>query len=193
MEPLSPSTSSAHGRSDDSTDPALVLAAPELRRRRASLREALNRHPQDVQALEELGHILLEDEAFDETIAIAERCLAEVPGHAECLDLRRMAKGRSGRLDASEHERCYSTRPRDFGCIQGLAQARIQQGRYREARKLIDEMRGLDPSNALVFTMEGMLAQSEGDRDAARAKYEAACSSGQEYACKVAWELRVQR
>jgi Flp pilus assembly protein TadD len=153
----------------------------------------LNGDPHDVAALKELGQILLEDEAFDETIALAERCLAEVPNDAECFDLRSMAKARSGRLDVREQEECYAKRPRDFVCVQGLAQARIQQGRYAEARQLIDQMRELDPDNALVPTMEAMVLSSEGDAGASLAKYQAACSMGQEHACKVAWELGAHR
>ena len=178
---------------DDDTGAEYPLTGPELQRRRASLREALNRKPRDVSALKELGYILLADEAFDETIALAERCLIEVPEDAECFDLRSMAKGRSGRLDVREQEECYSKRPRDFSCVQGLAQARIQQGRYADARKLIDQMRNLDPDNALVPTMEAMVLNSEGDAGASLAKYQTACSMGQEHACKLALELGEHR
>jgi hypothetical protein len=124
--------------------------------------------PGDQRAIP-IGAIRLDEEAFDEAIALAESCLAEVPDDAECFDLRSMARGRSGRLDVQEQEQCYSKRPHDFGCVQGLAQARIQQGRFAEARKLIERMRSLDPNNALVATMEAMVLDSERDRVAGSA------------------------
>jgi hypothetical protein len=104
-----------------------------------------------------------------------------------------MAKGRSGRLDVREEEECFAKRPSDFACVQGLAQARIQQGRHAEARKLIDRMRSLDPINALVPTMGAVVLRAEGDAGASLANYQAACSIGQEHACKVAWELSSHR
>ncbi len=74
-----------------------------------------------------------------------------------------------------------------------MPSARFAWGRFAEARKLIERMRSLDPNNALVATMEAMVLDAEGDRVAGLAKYQAACSMGQEYACKLAWQLRTKR
>ena len=86
-------------------------------------------------------------------------------------------------------EQCYQSRPRAFVCVQ-LTQLRIKQGRFDDAKRLIEEMRAIDPGSVLIVTMEGDVARKTGDPATARDKYQEACSGGQEYACNMAWRLR---
>ena len=169
---------------------AMSLPKSESPRIRRLLESALDLDPRNVPALREMAGLNLEQEKYDDAIVAAKRCLAEAPEDRDCTDIRNMAKGRSGRLDVTEMEQCYQARPNDFTCVQGLLQARIKQRRLDEATHLVDEARRLRPESALVTAMEGDIARLQGDQPKAAQKYQGACSEGQEYACKMVWQLQ---
>ena len=175
---------------DTLVNEALAVPPDRVAEAKQLLGDALDADPRHVGALQELSRIRLEDEAYDEALALAERCLEAEPTNAKCADLRLMAMGRSGRRDVEASERAYLERPDDFGRVAGLAQARITAGQLTEARALIDKMRALNPENALVPTLAGLAYLRAGDDRSALAEFEAACRLGQEFACNAAARLQ---
>lgn len=175
---------------DQLVDDALSLPPEELGRAREALRDALDVDPRSVRALRALATIRLEDEAYDEAGELAARCLALTPDEVECKNVQLMARSRAGKQDPEEIERCYRERPNDFVCVASLANLRIRERRFDEARRLVMEMRRLEPGDdTLALTYEASIAEMQGDLAAAQRSYENACRKGQEFACKRAAAL----
>jgi tetratricopeptide (TPR) repeat protein len=111
------------------------------------LRAILARDPENEGAVDQLTQLLLDENKFDETIALLEKALKETPSASL---YERLGEAYTSMHDPSHAEDAYrhaiGLDPDATDPLRGLAQSLFEQGKYAEAAQSYQRLVGLEPN-----------------------------------------------
>lgn len=134
---------------------------------------------------------LLADEAYDDAREIALTCLDQHPGSRSCWDTLLMTYTRTGRFDEARPmlATCLEQDPDDTACMSGMVTQLVRDQDFAHAHLLAERLSSLAPDTTDALLALALVEDASGSADRALELYQAACSNGQEYACKRALQL----
>ncbi len=159
---------------------------------RATIDDALRLHPKNEDALELRARLFLDDEEYESATEMAERCLGVSSTNQTCLSFQLWSYTRSGRFKQAKPllEACLERDPKSKDCGSGMVSVLLRSGNTEEAREAARHLESEHPGSTDAHLALGGVAEAAGDLEDARKNYEAACSKGQEFACRRAEEIR---
>ncbi len=173
-------------------DEAKRIATTDPEKSRALLKDVLFYDPDNEQALEELGLKLLHDEKHAEARDLAKRCLEARAENENCWAIAHYALEQRAEVPymVKATEACLSETPDNVGCLNGMVNYHLMEGRYGKADEFVDTMIESNPDSPLTLLAEGRIKGANGDYGEALTLFEAACEGGEQQACYRAEALR---
>ncbi len=119
---------------------------------------------------------------------LADRCLAVAPDNEACRRIRLRSLIGNGHHQAARPllVECLDRDPDDVHCLSGMVAAHLSSRELEQASALVSHLAAIDPDGLWSHFAQANVLVAQGKHDEATSHYEAACTLGQQAACRLA-------